>query len=189
MLTVSLAASPLLGILGYSAVHEAGHAVVALANGARVDRFVVGPNAHVAWSGGSFSDAATSFSQAAGALLPALLLLVALAVYRPRVRSDVYHTVYAVTAGCTAGSLLAWVVIPVVAVVGTPPPGDDVTRFLETSGMPPLALSGIAAAVLAGLVALAVRRRVPQTWLRVLREVAAEEKAARASEVDVETAR
>ncbi len=188
MLTVTLAASPLLGMLAYSAVHEAGHAVVAVANGARVDRFVIGPDAHLAWSGGSFSDAATSLSHAAGALLPALLLVVALAVYRPRVRSDVYHTGYAVMAGCTLGSLLAWVVIPVVAVVGTPPPEDDVTRFLEASGMPELALSAVAAATLVSLVAVAVWRRVPQTWLRVLREVAGEEKAARASEADVEAA-
>lgn len=189
MLTVGLAAGPLVGIVVYSAVHEAGHALVAVANGAQVDRFVVGPNAHVAWSGGSFSAAATSLSHAAGALLPTLLLVVALAAYRSRARSDVYHTLYAVLTACTIGSLLAWVVIPVVAAVGTPPPGDDVTRLLESSGMPPLALGGIATATLAGLVTLAVWRRVPQTWVRILREVAAEEKAARASELDVETAR
>lgn len=187
MLTVGLVASPLLGIVAYSAVHEAGHALVAVANGAQVDRFVVGPNAHVAWSGGSFGAAATSLSHVAGALLPVLLLLVALAAYRPRVRSDVYHTLYAVLTACTIASLLAWAVIPVVAAVGTPPPGDDVTRFLEASGMPPMALSGIATATLAGLVVVAVWRRVPQTWVRILREVAAEEKAAAASELEVET--
>lgn len=189
MLTVALAAAPLLGVVAYSAVHEAGHALVAVANGAQVDRFVVGPDAHVAWSGGSFSAAATSLSHAAGALLPALLLVVALAAYRSRARSDVYHTLYAVLTACTIGSLLAWVAIPVVAAVGTPPPGDDVTLFLESSGVPPLALCALATATVAGLVAVAVWRRVPQTWLRVLREVAAEEKAARASELDVESAR
>ena len=189
MLTAGLVATPLLGVVAYSAVHEAGHALVAVANGARVDRFVVGPDAHVAWSGGSFSTAATSLSHAAGALLPALLLLVALAAYRSRAGSDLYHTLYAVLTACTIGSLLAWVAIPVVAQVGTPPPADDVTRFLESSGLPPLALCGIATATVAGLAAVAAWRRVPQTWFRILREVAAEEKAARASELDVETAR
>ncbi len=186
MLTTCLVASPLLGIVAYSAVHEAGHALVAVANGARVDRFVVGPDAHVAWSGGSFSATATSLSHAAGVLLPVLLLAVALVVYRPQTRSDVYHALSFVLTACTIGSLLAWVVIPVVAAVGTPPPNDDVTRFLESSGMPPLVLCAITTGTVAGLVAVAAWRRLPQTWVRVLREVAAEEKAARASEADVE---
>ena len=176
-LVALLVVSPLLGLFGYSAVHEAGHAAVALANGAQVERFAIGPGAHVAWSGGSFSQGAASLTHGAGALLPALLLLGALLVYRPTVRSDAYHTVYAVVAASTTASLLAWVAIPVIAMVGTPPPGDDVTRFLATSGFPAPALAASAALAVGGLVAVAVRRRLPQTWVAILRDVAAEQKA------------
>lgn len=175
-LTVWLAASSVLGILAYSAAHEAGHAVVALANGARIERFVIGVDAHVAWSGGSFSAGATTLSHVAGAALPAVLLLLALIAYRRTVRSDAYHTLYAVAAACTVGSLLAWVAIPVVATVGSPPPDDDVTLFLDSSGMAPPALAALAAGSIAVLVAVAVGRRLPQTLFGILREVAAEEK-------------
>lgn len=178
VLVACLAASPLVALVGYSAAHEAGHAVVALANGAHIDRFAVGPGAHVAWSGGSFSPGVAALVHVAGALLPALLLAGALLAYRSTVRGDVYHTVYAVAAASTTASLLAWVVIPVVAVVGTPPPDDDVTRFLETTGLPPLALAACSLVAIGGLVALAAWRRLPQTWLGILRQVAAEQKAA-----------
>lgn len=177
VLTACLAASPLLTLFGYSAVHEAGHAVVALANGAHIDRFAIGPGAHVGWSGGSFSQGAVTLSHAAGALLPALLLVAALLVYRSTVRNDVYHVLYGVVATSTAASLLAWVAIPVVAMVGTPPPEDDVTRFLESSGLPPLALAALSILALGCLVALAVQRGLPQACVGIVRDVAAERKA------------
>lgn len=158
-------------LLGYAAVHEAGHALVLVANGARITAFAVGPDAHVSWVGGGLSSSALALENVAGAALPALLLVALLAAYRRGVRSGAYHAGYAIVVVGTTSSLLAWVGIPLLALVGEAPAGDDVTMFLDTSGAPPVVVALAAACCIGGLLALAWRRGLPQTCLREVRLV------------------
>lgn len=161
-------------LLGYAAVHEAGHALVLVANGASITAFTVGPDAHVSWVGGELSTSALSLENVAGAALPALLLVALLAAYRRRVGSGVYHACYAIVVVGTTSSLLAWVGIPLLALFGDAPRGDDVTAFLDISGAPPVVVALVAACGIGGFLTLAALRGLPQTCLREVRLVRAE---------------
>jgi hypothetical protein len=169
----SVASIPVL-LLAYTALHEAGHAAVALAHGATIEEFVLGPGAHVAWTGGTWSDAGFALSAVAGAVLPWLVAVVVLCVYRERARRVSYHVLHLLVVVGVAGSTLPWLVIPALTLAGvTPPAGDDVTSALD-AGLPGWALALAALVAGGGLVLLAVRRGVVRAWRGVVREVRAE---------------
>lgn len=181
---VTVAVAPVAYLFGYTFLHEGGHALVALAAGARIDSFTLGPNAHMSHSGGSFTTLTESLLHCAGVALPVLVLVGALLAYRRTSGSDVYHVLHAVLAVSITASVLPWVVIPVVALVGTAPAGDDVTHLIEASGVSPLVVAAVALATLGGLVALAVTRGLPQTVGRAMREVRARETTAQSQDQD-----
>ena len=134
----------LLLIYLYTLFHEGGHALVAIMYGGRIDSFVLGFGAHIVKSGTNFTPVGESLFYSAGVLLPALSLAVALKFYNRRVKSLIFHYIYAAITIMIIGSFFAWLVIPVMSLFTEPPPGDDVSRFLEISGLNPLLVSLIA---------------------------------------------
>ena len=136
----SLLLSAFAAVAIYLTVHELGHLLVALANGASIQRFSL-LHARVWWVGGSFGPLAAPLADAAGSLLPVLLALAALCFYKKQNASPVYQSFCLMGTVVTAASLLSWVALPVLALAGRAPAGDDVTKFLQNSSLPPLAVS------------------------------------------------
>lgn len=172
-LVAVLLAAPAVLVL-YAFVHEAGHALVALANGATIEEFVfLGPGAHVTWSGGTWTDATIILGTVAGVGLPVLLVLLLLLVYRARVRSITYHVAHgAAVIGVTFTTLL-WIAVPLIALTGgTPSIDDDVVHALD-AGAPAAVVGLCALATLVLLVGLAVRRGLTTALLEIVREVRA----------------
>ncbi len=168
----TLASMPVL-LLAYTFLHEAGHALVAMANGATVESFVVGLDAHVTWSGGTWTDGTTALHAVAGVTLPLLVVAAALLGYRRHVRNVTYHVLHATGAAVVAGSTLPWVAIPALSGLGVAPPaGDDVTHALD-AGLPAWAVTVSAMGALVGLVGLMALRGLPQGWWRIVREIRA----------------
>jgi len=128
----------------YTLLHEGGHALVAIMHGGRIDNFVLGFNAHVTHSGANFTRVGESLHNSAGTLLPAAIFAVALIFYNRNVNSFIYHCIYGGFSIMIPGSLLAWVAIPLMSLFTAPPAGDDVSRFLDVSGINPLLVSLIA---------------------------------------------
>ena len=126
--------------------------------GGKVDRMVLGLNAHVSISGAEYSRTGLALLNVAGLLLPVLFLVVALAVYQAKIKSALYHFFYGVLWMAISGSLLAWVIIPIIALFGTPPQGDDVTKFMTNTGLNPMIMILAAILIVAGLIILALKK-------------------------------
>ena len=142
----------------YTFLHEGGHALVGIMYGGRIDSFVLGFDAHVAVSGADFTPIGESLFNAAGVLLPAICLAVALKFYNRNVKNIIYHYIYAVSSIMITGSFFAWVAIPLISLFATPPAGDDVSKFLKVSGLNPLLIAFIAILLMFLLVLIAYKK-------------------------------
>ncbi len=137
--------------LAYTGLHEGGHALAGLVFGGRIGEidlnfFNLGAHVNIEGSFTRFQEAVINIS---GVGLPVLVWL-ALILALPRNGSPlILWTRFIATAG-TLCSLLAWVVIPFFYLNKDAPVGDDVTRFLSNSGLPPLAVAFAALALFAG---------------------------------------
>ncbi|HHW32161.1 MAG TPA: hypothetical protein GXX20_10910 [Clostridiaceae bacterium] len=125
----------------YTLLHEGGHALVAIMYGGRIDSFVLGFNAYVSQSGANFTPLGESLFNIAGVLLPAICLAVALKFYNRNVVNPIYHYIYGTITIAVIGSFLASVVIPLISLFTEPPVDDDISKFLQVSGLNPLLVS------------------------------------------------
>ena len=155
LLVVSLALAALCTAVFYTFLHEGGHALVGLLSGGRITGFSINFldfSAHVGLDG-IFSPAQQTWLHAAGAGLPFLawLALILIAPRRADSAIQLFKTFFSLG---VINSLLAWVIVPLIYLAGQAPEYDDVTKFLQVSGMPPLLLSLLAAGLYAGGMAL-----------------------------------
>ena len=160
-----------LGILVplYIVLHEGGHALVAAACGARITRFSI-LGAYMQYEGGVFTPAALSLFHAAGVGLPVLVLVVWMLAYRGGAAGVFYRIFSFLALLLPLGALLAWVAVPVLDAFGKAPQGDDVTRFIHSSGLSPWTVLSGAVLLLAGCIALAWRKRIIQNYWAAVRQ-------------------
>jgi hypothetical protein len=145
--------------LAYTVLHEGGHALAGLAFGGTVREIDVNffnLGAHVNIDG-SFSRYQEAVINVSGAALPFLVWLV-LTLALPKEGSPLVLWAKFIASAGTLCSLLAWVVIPFLYIKNDAPAGDDVTRFLANSGLPPLAVAFGALVLFVGGWFLFVRR-------------------------------
>jgi hypothetical protein len=136
--------------LAYTTLHEGGHALAGLVFGGRIGEFDVNffsLGAHVNIDGefNRFQNAVINVSGAGLPLLGWLGLILAL----PRKGSPLVQWTKFIASAGTLFSLLAWVIIPFFYLKNSAPAGDDVTKFIANSGLPPLAVAFCALALFA----------------------------------------
>ncbi|HPH97521.1 MAG TPA: M50 family metallopeptidase [Anaerolineaceae bacterium] len=141
ILVALLAAYWLIAI--YTFLHESGHALMAAAFGGKLielntDFFSMG--AHYSGTG-DFTLFQSILISVAGVSLPWLTWVAAMLAL-PRQTSPLASALKALSAGALAGSLAAWVVLPIAASAGADI-SDDSVNFLTRTGWPPLAESGL----------------------------------------------
>lgn len=147
----------------YVLLHEGGHALTALFCGARITRFSL-LEAYTAYEGGRFTAATLSLFHAAGVLLPAALAAVYMLSYRSRADGLFYRIFSFMVLLFPVGSLLAWVAVPPLCLLGRAPEGDDAAKFIETSGWNPWAVAAAAAALFIGCLLLAWKKKIVQNY-------------------------
>ena len=125
----------------YTFFHEGGHALIAMLYGGKITEFTLGLNAHVNYQGANFSRFGWALCSAAGVLLPLGVGAIAISFYRSNARSAFYHTFHLMISVSLSFSLLPWLFIPVISLFTSPPPGDDVTHFLQAAALHPLLVS------------------------------------------------
>jgi hypothetical protein len=125
----------------YTFLHEGGHALAGVSAGAKLTGFTINFldfSAHVSLAG-EFTPAEKVANTLAGPALPLLAWLVFILVVPKRTNFALESIELAATM-MFLGTLLAWVVLPLVYARGGFPP-DDVTDFLIHSGAAPLGVS------------------------------------------------
>jgi hypothetical protein len=131
----------------YTFLHEAGHALTGLVFGQELTEFNVNfwdLSAHVGMAGG-LSQSQRATQSAAGAGLPLLVWLGFISLV-PRKATFCVETLKFTASMAVVNTLLVWIILPVLYLLGQAP-SDDVTYFLRYSQIPPLLLSGLAAAL------------------------------------------
>jgi hypothetical protein len=124
----------------YTFLHEAGHALVGLLFGQSLTEFNVNfwdLSAHVGMTGGELTPSQLALRSAAGVTLPLLIWMIFISLV-PRKASFIVETLKLVSSMTAINTLLPWVILPIVFILGKAP-SDDVTNFLRYSQMyPPL---------------------------------------------------
>lgn len=156
----------------YILMHEFGHMMVMLLAGATIMDFSIF-TAHVSAVGGEYTDFLYMWMHANGALLPFVLFVLYVLLYRKDSKKSFYRIFSYMATLIPVCSLLAWVIVPFLYMRGNAPVNDDVTKFLAVfcTKHHPLVVSA-AAAVLIGIgVGLMVKRRV---FYNFIEEISAE---------------
>ena len=144
-------------------LHEGGHALVAVLCGARITKFSI-LGAYMNYEGGIFTPVTFSLFHCAGMLLPVLVSLLLILAYRSG-SSRMLHRIFSFFFLLPpVGSILAWVIVPVLCLSGNPPQGDDIVKFIGSSGLNPWAVS-LSSLLLFGICCLgAWRKKIPQNY-------------------------
>lgn len=160
---VSLFVSLTLMFPAYILLHEGGHALAAISCGAKITEFSI-LGAYMRYEGGRFTAVTLSLFHAAGTLLPVILAVVYMLAYRSGSRSVFYRIFSFFALLMPVGSILGWVVVPVLCLLEEAPGTDDAAKFIESSGLSPWIVLGGAALLFAGCLLLAWRKKIPQNY-------------------------
>lgn len=165
---LSAIASILVCIPVYIALHEGGHALVAVCCGARITKFSVF-GAYTAYEGGTFTAVTLSLTNIAGMLLPVVAAVVYMLTYRDSISSMLYKICSYIFLLVPVCSVLAWVIVPILYLADKAPQNDDVTKFIHNSGISPWVVMLGAVAIFGGCVILAWKKRIIQNYWETVR--------------------
>lgn len=135
----------------YTFLHESGHAIAGLIFGQSLTAFDVSfwdLSAHVGMVGGNLTDSQLAIQALAGAILPPLFWVIFISL-APIKANFLVETLKLISSMAVINSLLAWIILPLLFLLGHAPT-DDVTNFLRYSEMPPLLLAFTAFLLYAG---------------------------------------
>lgn len=165
---ISVFGSVFLVIFLYIILHESGHCLIAALCGARITEFSI-LGAHMRYEGGVFNTITSSLLNAAGVLLPIIVSGVYLLCYSKTKNSLFYRIFSFMFALVPFFSLIAWIFVPMLYYSGNAPANDDVTKFINHSGIDPWIVSFAAAIILICAAALAWKKRIVQNYWQACR--------------------
>lgn len=125
-------------LLTYPFLHESGHALIGLLFGQSLTDFTINLlkwDAHVGMVG-SLTPPQEAVQSLAGTFLPLLVWFVFISLV-PRKAVFSLEVLKLLSSMLVLNTLLSWIVIPVLYLIGNAPASDDVTRFLRYSQMHP----------------------------------------------------
>ena len=164
--------SALICTIAYIILHEAGHCIVAAACGAKITDFSI-LNARMSYTGGTFTRVTESLLNAGGVLFPLFFAVLLLFIFRRENQGLLYRCAFFIMVLVCTAALLAWALVPFVSLFSAPPAGDDVTKFLAVSGLPPLLVLACALILFGLMVLFAVKRGLIRSYITLIREVRA----------------
>ncbi len=160
---LSLFASLIIAIPLYIFLHEGGHALTALLCGAKITQFSI-LEAYTGYNGGVFTPFSLSLFHIAGMLLPVFISIIYMFSYRIKSKNVFYRIFSFMFLIISVGSVLSWVIIPVLYLLNTAPQGDDVTNFLISSGLNPWTVFAGAVALIVCCLCIAWKKRIIQNY-------------------------
>ncbi len=152
----------------YICLHEAGHALIAIACGAEILSFsIVG--AYVSSMGGNFTRVTSSLMNIAGMALPLIFAVCYMLFIFNKNKQGYFYRIFSLFfVIAPVGSLMTWVFIPVAYLAGDTTSPDDVIHFLNSSGIHPAIVMSGALVMLVWTGFLAWKKGIVQIWLELV---------------------
>ncbi len=152
--------------------HECGHLLVMLGAGSTITEFSV-LHAHVSGVGGSFTLITELLFNVSGALLPYLLGLLTIALYRRKAKNHFYRIFVFLRTLIAASSLMSWVIIPVQYMHSRAPRTDDVTKFLDLTAdkIHPLIISNTAVCLILVMIICMFLRDISRNYVLTIKSL------------------
>lgn len=157
----------------YVILHEAGHCIAVIACGGTVTEFSI-LTAHMSYIGGEgFSGAQNMWINVNGMLFPLILSFVYMLFYKKDSTNSIYRIVSA-AAIIPIGSLVAWVVVPLLYLSGSAPADDDCTKFLYNFSVyhSPFIVTICALLLISLAAALVIKKRLFKNFIGEIRSKA-----------------
>lgn len=168
---LSLFAGLLILVPLYIVLHEGGHALTAVLCGARITQFRI-LDAYMTYEGGAFTPFTLSLFHISGMLLPVLVSILYMLAYRNKIESIFYRIFSFLFILIPTGSILAWVLVPVLYLMGQAPRTDDAAKFINSSGFSPWIVLLGAVLLFACCLFLAWKKKILQNyWAAVRRDI------------------
>lgn len=165
---LSLFVSILFVIPIYIVLHEGGHTLIAVFCGARITKFSLW-GAYMSYEGGTFTSTTFSLVHIAGMLIPVLVAIIYMLTYRSNVISIPYRIFSYIFVLVPICSVLTWVFIPILYLADKAPQYDDVTRFINNSGLSPWIVLFAAIIIFACCIFIAWKKKIIQNfWTTVV---------------------
>lgn len=156
-------------IVLYIFLHELGHFLVAVACGAKNAKISI-MSARMISDGGNYNQITGSLFNLAGMLLPVLICFISTMFYNQKINNIFYKYFSLMFSVMTISSIIAWVIIPLISIFSTPPKGDDVTNFINTSQLNPLIVILVAIFLITIMVLTASIKGIFKSFLNSIRQ-------------------
>lgn len=151
---ICLCCAPLL----YSFLHELGHCIAVWVCGGTVTGFYpFGPDPHMTYEG-VVESIPLALVHVAGAMLPLVTIAAVLLLYRGSEKHFLLNISMVIMSVIFLFTVVPWVVEPLCYLFDLADPGDDVIKFIDTTGFHPAAVALCAAFVFVLMVFLFVKR-------------------------------
>lgn len=152
----------------YIVLHETGHCLVAIFCGAKITQFSI-LGAHMSYVGGVFNNNTYALLHVAGLLLPVVISIVYMLFYRKSYENIFYRIFSAMFSILPFFSVIAWILVPILYMLGKAPENDDVTKFINVSGLNPIFICIAAVLLFVSGIYLAWKRKIIINYWDVLR--------------------
>lgn len=166
---ISYAGAVIAAVILYIFLHELGHFLIAIACGAKNARISI-MTARMTSDGGNYNQITESLLHLAGMLLPVLVCFIATTFYNQKINNIFYKYFSLMFSFVSIGSIFAWVIVPLIAIFSTPPVGDDVTEFINSSQINPLIVTLVAIFLITIMVLTATSKGVIKPYINLIKQ-------------------
>jgi len=170
-LKIQILATAAFLLIVYTILHEFGHGVIGLICGGEITEFVIGPNAHICIRGANYNNFTAPLGHAFGPFLPFIAFTIFIGFYNSKIKNSFYQLFNFLSVVGISFSLVSWIVIPVLYALGIAPKGDDVTKFMQSSGVPFLPVSLVSSILIAAFLFFAFKvKKIHLVYYSVLKK-------------------
>lgn len=164
----AIVAMAFISVIIYIFIHESGHGIIAALCGAHITRLSI-VEAHTWWTGGDFTSLTLALCFAAGVLLPVCISFIGVIFYKRNYDNPVYRLMYPWCIIISTAALSVWVLFPIMSMFISLPVSDDVAKFLRSSGLHPMLVSFVSAALMLVMILLIKRKGMFQNLISTLK--------------------
>ena len=144
---------------------------MAILCGAKITKFSI-LEAYMNYDGGVFTETSLSLFNIAGMLLPVLLSIAYMMFYRSTSVNQFYRIFSFIALVMPIGAISSWIFVPILYLFDMAPAGDDVSKFIVSSGIAPWIVVLGAITLLVSCVFFAWKKKIVQNyWSAVTLEV------------------